>query len=89
MKRVLACALVVGLLGAAAGTPAWAREAKGKIKSYEETTRVVQFEDGTEYVVTDKVKTTEKIKPGKHMKVIYDERDGKNWATDFEEVESP
>jgi hypothetical protein len=88
MNRVLASVLVLGLL-VAAGTPAWARETKGKIKSYETTTRVVELEDGTQYVITDKVKTTEKIKAGKQVKMTYDERDGKNWVSDLEEIETP
>jgi uncharacterized OB-fold protein len=91
MNRILACAVAAALLIASSGSPTWAREAKGKIKSWETTTRIVTLEDGTQYIVTDEVKTTttEKIKPGKHVKLTYDEREGKNWATDLEEVEAP
>jgi len=84
MNRAIVCLLAAGLL-LTAGAPAWARDAKGKIKSYDETTQVVEFEDGTQYVITDKVKTTEKIKVGKQVKVTYDEQDGKNMVTALEE----
>jgi hypothetical protein len=88
MKRAVACLLITGLV-LGAGTPVWARDAKGKIKSYDTITRVVELEDGTQYVITDKVKTTEKIKVGKHVKMTYDAQDGKNMVTDLEEVEAP
>ena len=88
MKRAAAWLLVAGLT-LTAGTPAWARDAKGKIKTYDTTTRAVVLEDGTQYVITDKMKTTEKIKVGKHVKLTYDEQDGKNMVTDLEEVEAP
>jgi hypothetical protein len=88
MTRAIACLLAAGLL-LIAGSPAWARDAKGKITSYDTTTQIVTFEDGSQYVVTDKVKTVEKIKVGKHVKVTYEEQDGKNMVSDLEEVEAP
>ena len=88
MNRAIACLLAAGVL-LTAGSPAWARDAKGKIKTYDTTTQVVTFEDGSQYVVTDKVKTVEKIKVGKHVTVTYDEQDGKNMISNLEEVESP
>ena len=88
MNRIIACLVVAGLL-LAAGSPAWARDVKGKIKSYDTTTQVVTLEDGTQYIVTDKVKTVEKIEVGKHVKVTYEEQGGRNMMTDFEEVEAP
>ncbi len=88
MNRIIACLVVAGLL-LAAGSPAWARDAKGKIKSYDTTTQVITLEDGTQYIVTDKVKTVEKIEVGKHVKVTYEEQGGRNMMTDFEEVEAP
>ena len=69
MKRAMALALsTVLVLVVSAGAPAWAREMKGKIKSYETVTRIVTLEDGSQYLVTDKVKTVEKIKEGKMVK---------------------
>jgi Protein of unknown function (DUF1344) len=73
----------------AVGTTAYARDAKGKVKSWETTTRVITLEDGSQYVVTDKVKTTEKIKVGKHVKMTYEDRDGKNYVDSLEETEAP
>ena len=87
MKRivgvVLAVALVVGV------APAWAREVKGKVTRYDTTTRVITLEDGTQYVVTEKVKVKETIKQGTKVKLTYDEREGKNWITGYEEEEAP
>jgi hypothetical protein len=87
MKRivglVLAVALVVGV------GPAWAREVKGKVTRYDTTTRVITLEDGTQYVVTEKVKIKETIKQGTKVKLTYDEREGKNWITGLEEEEAP
>jgi hypothetical protein len=88
MNRMIACAVALAFL-ATAGSPAWAKDAKGKIKTWETTTRVVTLEDGTQYVITDKVKKTEKIKAGQQVKMVYDERDGKNMVTELEEVEAP
>ena len=88
MNRATACLVAAGLL-LAAGSPAWARDAKGKITNYDTTTRVVTLDDGTEYVVTDKVKTVEKIKVGQHVKVTYEEQNGQNMLSDLEEVEAP
>ena len=88
MKRATAGLLALGLLFVS-GMPAWARDAKGKITSYDTTTQVVTLEDGTQYIVTDQVKTTEKIKVGKHVKMTYDEVDGKNMVSELEEVEAP
>jgi hypothetical protein len=67
MKQLVVGALAIAML-IAAGSPAFARDIKGKIKSWETTTRTVTLEDGTQYVVTDTVKTTttEKIKVGDH-----------------------
>jgi len=88
MNRAIPC-LLAGALVLSAGSPAWARDAKGKIKSYDTRTQVIEFEDGSQYIVTDKVKTIEKIQVGKQVKVTYDERDGKNLVSELEEVESP
>jgi uncharacterized OB-fold protein len=88
MRRMLACAIAVALLFAA-GTPAWARDAKGKVKSWETTTRIVTLEDGSQYVVTETVTTTEMIKVGKSVKITYEEREGKNYVTTLDEIESP
>ena len=47
------------------------------------------LDDGSQYVVTDEVKTVEKIKVGQKVKVSYEEQNGQNMMTDCEEVESP
>ena len=89
MNRSIASLLTVGLLVTAASSPAWARDVKGKITTYDTTTQVIEFEDGSQYIVTDKVTTIEKIKVGKQVKVTYEEQDGKNLVSELEEVESP
>jgi maltose-binding protein MalE len=88
MKKLVVCALAaVFLLVASDG--AWARETKGKVKTWEEKTRVITLDDGTQYVVTEKVKVKEKMKPGQNVKITYDEREGKNYASAVDEIEAP
>ena len=88
MRQLLVGALAIAML-IATGAPAFARDIKGKIKSWETTTRTVTLEDGTQYVVTDTVKTTEKIRVGKNVKITYEEREGKNYVSTLDEVEGP
>jgi hypothetical protein len=52
-------------------------------------TQVIESENGSQYIVTDKVKTIETVEVGKQAKATYDERDGKNMVSELEEVESP
>ena len=52
MKRVMAMLLSTAVvLAFCAGTPAWAREMKGKVKSYETTTTIVTLDDGSQYPI--------------------------------------
>ena len=50
---------------------------------------MIESEDGSQYIVTDKVKTIETVEVGEQAKATYDERDGKNMVSELEEVKSP
>ena len=80
---------VVLILAAALALPvtaAWAGGAEGKITKWESTTRTITLEDGTQFWITDTVKT-ETIKEGDNVKVTYEDRDGKKYVTTYEVIQ--
>ena len=80
--------LVVLILAAALALPvtaAWAGDASGKVTKWESTTRTITLEDGSQFWITDTVKT-ETIKEGDTVKVTYEDRDGKKYVTIYEVV---
>ena len=83
MKTFFAFALAAAL--ALPVTAAWAADMEGKVTKWETTTRTITLEDGTQFWITDTVKT-ETIKEGDRAKVTYEDRDGKKWVTIYEVV---
>ena len=83
MKTLFAFVLAVAL--ALPVTAVWAADMEGKVTKWETTTRTITLEDGTQFWITDTVKT-EMIKEGDRAKVTYEDRDGKKWVTIYEVV---
>ena len=83
MKTLYAFALAAAL--ALPVTAVWAGDMEGKVTKWETTTRTITLEDGTQFWITDTVKT-ETIKEGDRAKVTYEDRDGKKWVTTYEVV---
>ena len=78
-------ALVVAVALTLPVSAAWAGDVEGKVTKWEQTTRTITLEDGTQFWITDTVKT-ETIKEGDRAKVTYEDRDGKKWVTIYEVV---
>ena len=58
-------------------------EVQGKVKAVDASDRVVTLEDGTRISVPDAI-ALDNVKEGAEVSVSYEERDGKNQATDIQ-----
>jgi Cu/Ag efflux protein CusF len=58
-------------------------EVQGKVKTVDTSDRVVTLEDGTRISVPDGI-ALDNVKEGAEITVSYEERDGKNQATDIQ-----
>ena len=81
MIRLLRVALVVALLAVPA--IALSAEIQGKVKTVDTGDRVVTLEDGTRISIPDGI-ALDSLKEGAEITVSYEERDGKNQATNIE-----
>ena len=81
MIRFVRLVIVIVLLA----TPivALGAEVQGKVKTVDTNDRVVTLEDGTRISVPDGI-TLDNVKEGAEITVSYEERDGKNQATDIQ-----
>ena len=81
MIRFVRLMLVIVLLA----TPmvALGAEVQGKVKTVDTSDRVVTLEDGTRISVPDGI-ALDNVKEGAEITVSYEERDGKNQATDIQ-----
>ena len=81
MIRLVRLMLVIVLLA----TPivALGAEVQGKVKTVDTSDRVVTLEDGTRISVPDGI-ALDNVKEGAEITVSYEERDGKNQATDIQ-----
>ena len=81
MVRFIRFMLVIVLLA----TPivALGAEVQGKVKTIDTSDRVVTLEDGTRISVPDGI-ALDNVKEGAEITVSYEERDGKNQATDIQ-----
>ena len=81
MIRLRLCAFVVMLLLVPA--IAFGAEIEGKVKAIDPGDRVVTLEDGTEITVPEGI-ALDSLKEGTEIAVSYEERDGKNRATNIQ-----
>jgi len=81
MTRLLRFAFVVVLLAVPA--IALSAEIQGKVKTVDTGDRVVTLEDGTRISVPDGI-ALDSLQEGAEVIVSYEERDGKNQATNIE-----
>ena len=81
MTRLLRFALVIVLLAVPA--IALGAEVQGKVKAIDAGDRVVTLEDGTRISIPDGI-ALDTLKEGAEITVSYEERDGKNQATDIQ-----
>ena len=81
MIRFVRFMLVIVLLA----TPivALGAEVQGKVKTVDTNDRVVTLEDGTRISVPAEI-ALDNVKEGAEITVSYEERDGKNQATDIQ-----
>src|SRR5438093_542223 len=81
MIRIVRFMLVIVLVA----TPivALGAEVQGKVKTVDTSDRVVTLEDGTRISVPDAI-ALDNVKEGAEVSVSYEERDGKNQATDIQ-----
>jgi len=81
MRHLLRLALVIALLAAPA--IALGGEVQGKVKTIDAGDRVVTLEDGTRITIPEGIEI-DMLKEGADVTVSYEERDGKNQATNVE-----
>jgi Cu/Ag efflux protein CusF len=82
MRSLFSLAVIVLALVLAVG-PALAGEVTGKVQKVDTDQKMVTLEDGTQLWLAEGTKA-DNVKEGAKVKVSYDEKDGKNWATSFE-----
>ena len=81
MIRYIRFMLVIVLL--AIPIVAFGAEVQGKVKTVDTSDRVVTLEDGTRISIPDGI-ALDNVKEGAEITVSYEERDGKNQATDIQ-----
>jgi Protein of unknown function (DUF1344) len=81
MTGFLRCALVVLLLVVPAIS--FAAEVQGKVRAIDPGDRVVTLEDGTRITVPQEI-SLDALTEGSEITVSYEERDGKNQATNIQ-----
>ena len=81
MVRFIRFMLVIVLL--AIPIVALGAEVQGKVKTVDTSDRVVTLEDGTRISIPDGM-ALDNVKEGAEITVSYEERDGKNQATDIQ-----
>jgi hypothetical protein len=83
--RILGTVAVVALALSLAIGAAFAGEMVGKVQKIDADQKMVLLEDGTQLWLAEGT-STDNLKEGQKVKVSYEEKDGKNWATSFEVV---
>ena len=73
--------VIVSLL--AVSSLAWAGQIEGKVKSVDQSDRTVTLEDGTRIVLPDGM-DLDQLREGAEVTVSYEEKDGKNEATNVQ-----
>lgn len=81
MRKFLSVSLIVVLALWALG--AWAAEMEGKIQSIDTYERTIVLDNGTKLAAAEGL-SLDMLKEGSDVKVSYEERDGKNVATNIE-----
>lgn len=81
MRKLFGVALLVVLVLSAVG--AWAGEMEGKIQSVDTSGRTIVLDNGTSLSVAEGV-SMDALKEGTDVKVSFEQRDGKNVATNVE-----
>jgi hypothetical protein len=66
--------------GVAFTTPSYAQEVVGVIKTYNNGTKTLVLEDGTELLLSEGV-TVQEYKPGTKVRYLVESREGKRYAT--------
>ena len=74
-------ATVAALAAAVAfSAPSYAQEVVGVIKTYNNGTKTLVLEDGTELLLSEGV-TVQEYKPGTKVRYVVENREGKRYAT--------
>lgn len=86
MKRFLMTTVAIALTVVALAAPAvWAGDVHGKIKSIDQTGRMVTLEDGTMLMIPATVRVNrQELTPGADVKVSYEEKGNQKVVTQIE-----
>lgn len=88
MRRARSVIVGLALAVSLAGPAAWAAEIAGKIQSVQRDQRKVVLADGTELWLMPGM-SFDLVAPGKVVKIVYDEKDGKKWVRSIEATRAP
>ena len=86
MKRFLMTTVAIALTVVALAAPAvWAGDVQGKIKSVDQTGRMVTLEDGTMLMIPATVRVNRQdLTPGADVKVSYEDKGNQKIVTQIE-----
>jgi len=83
MSRIIAIAAVLSLAAFSPVVGAWAAQIEGKIQAFDPTERSVVLDNGSKLWLPGDA-NVDGLKEGAEVKVMYEERDGKNVVTDID-----
>ncbi len=85
MKRFLVLMVAVAVAALAVVPAVWAGDIQGKIKSVDQTGRMLTLEDGTKLVIPATVQVNRKdLMPGADVKAAFEEKGSQKLVTSIE-----
>ncbi len=85
MKRFLVLTVAVALTALAVVSVAWAEDVQGKIKSVDQTGRILTLEDGTQLMIPPTVRINRQdLMPGADVKASFEAKGNQKVVTAIE-----